>query len=885
MRDIVITSSILILAIFIIRYLAKGKIHPILQYALWLPVVLRLMMPVPLWNSQFSILNYFPESLMQRETAKGQDFWAGADGSIVYQPGMNTGIGIQNQADADADTSVPYQTATDKDISDTAADLPIPSLTNDTQTDIFPPAGNGIQGESSYQNTNGTTFLDSLHNILFYLWIAGIIVTGGYMLFYQMKWKRYLQKMRKPLKGMETYRGLSVYTVKGLPSPCLCGRCIYLTKEMSADEKRLNHILVHEYCHYKHLDSLWVVVRCILTIVYWFNPLVWAAAHASKQDSELACDEASIRLLGEDERIAYGKTLLRLIAGEEQERNRMGVASTMSGEEEGIRERIFRIARKRKYAALAAVGVVLLAATLILVTFSGAGKEDTAINTADESTAGNEAQSEEALEQMKEQLEKEVEALAQEKELAQKQAEETKKQMVESEAEKAALQEQEAVLTKLSSYDARIDVLGSQGNVYGIYDAKIPRDYVQAYYEKGEEALDEDIYQLEKVKGADGSDITIYGMYTKEYGCRGIKILIGDDVNDFDEPWLVSGMHGLEENIRVYESAQDGLPRTFACRMNIANTSSTEIWRLYLCDRYDTGTIDLYQLEAQDYMEQINKRMRFEIAEAEKKIVVYDNEKRIGEIEIPASEAAVKEIKRAALDASMVSFELGAHEDELKLMIGLGIQLNGIDEIWYHGLPIISFPITCGSMGAREFHLGEASIESDYVNAKKQSQPSIDELCVLPLADNSESVLEEAFKSEEGHYDVAVTYCNPCPSYTRISDTFGERTNPVTREKRMHNGVDLAASAGADIVAAADGTVYQTGYDVSGGNYVALYHELNGEFTYYMACQDILVSEGEKVTAGQKIATVGSTGRSTGYHLHFAVSRDGEYIEPVFEEF
>lgn len=58
---------------------------------------------------------------------------------------------------------------------------------------------------------------------------------------------------------------------------------------------------------------------------------------------------------------------------------------------------------------------------------------------------------------------------------------------------------------------------------------------------------------------------------------------------------------------------------------------------------------------------------------------------------------------------------------------------------------------------------------------------------------------------------------------------------------------------------------------------------MSGEYTYYTHCQEITVTEGSSVTAGQKIAAVGSTGRSTGPHLHFALSRDGEYVEPVFE--
>ena len=99
----------------------------------------------------------------------------------------------------------------------------------------------------------------------------------------------------------------------------------------------------------------------------------------------------------------------------------------------------------------------------------------------------------------------------------------------------------------------------------------------------------------------------------------------------------------------------------------------------------------------------------------------------------------------------------------------------------------------------------------------------------------------------------------------------------------FHLGMDFAAEAGTPITAAADGAVVKTGFDSECGNYLILLHE-NGAATYYCHCQDILAEEGAKVKSGEQIATVGSTGRSTGPHLHFGVSRSGDYIEPIFIE-
>lgn len=126
--------------------------------------------------------------------------------------------------------------------------------------------------------------------------------------------------------------------------------------------------------------------------------------------------------------------------------------------------------------------------------------------------------------------------------------------------------------------------------------------------------------------------------------------------------------------------------------------------------------------------------------------------------------------------------------------------------------------------------------------------------------------------------DIGIIYDKPC-KYSRISDTFGSRTHPVTQEVIVHEGIDYAAERGTDVTAAADGIVYATGYSTKYGNYVVLLH-INGEMTYYCHCAEVVVEKDTQVRRGEKIATVGSTGMSTGAHLHFALSRFGEFINP-----
>lgn len=135
---------------------------------------------------------------------------------------------------------------------------------------------------------------------------------------------------------------------------------------------------------------------------------------------------------------------------------------------------------------------------------------------------------------------------------------------------------------------------------------------------------------------------------------------------------------------------------------------------------------------------------------------------------------------------------------------------------------------------------------------------------------------------DENFSDAEILFSYPVED-ARVSDGYGSRVHPVSGDASFHLGIDFAADEGTPVMAAADGTVVRTGFDSDCGNYLILLHE-NGAATYYFHCQDILAEEGQKVKNGEQIATVGSTGKSTGPHLHFGVSRDGDYMEPKFKE-
>ena len=143
------------------------------------------------------------------------------------------------------------------------------------------------------------------------------------------------------------------------------------------------------------------------------------------------------------------------------------------------------------------------------------------------------------------------------------------------------------------------------------------------------------------------------------------------------------------------------------------------------------------------------------------------------------------------------------------------------------------------------------------------------------------AVAEERKKlaAEQGRkYDGGV-FTWPAPSYTRISDDYGNRIHPTLGIQKFHNGIDMAAPGGSAILAAYDGKVVAADYNSSMGNYIMIDHG-DSLYTIYMHASALYVSKGMEVSKGSKIAAVGTTGRSTGNHLHFSVRLNGNYVNP-----
>ena len=118
-----------------------------------------------------------------------------------------------------------------------------------------------------------------------------------------------------------------------------------------------------------------------------------------------------------------------------------------------------------------------------------------------------------------------------------------------------------------------------------------------------------------------------------------------------------------------------------------------------------------------------------------------------------------------------------------------------------------------------------------------------------------------------------------------VSSNYGYRVHPITGAKDYHKGIDIARTSGTEILAGFDGTVTTAAYDGSYGNYVVIETVVEDGKTLeakYAHCNTLLVTVGQTVKTGDVIATVGSTGSSTGPHLHMEVVKDGQYLNPIF---
>lgn len=293
MIEAVISSSVLITIIILIRTIFKGKIKSSVRYSLWLIAAVRLFLPFELASSPISVMNA-AEDIFPQEIVSESDNSAALNEAEPYIP---EGIIEKN----------------------TEKEIPMPEA-DDTEP---------FSLKSTFDS------IRKFVTIVMLLWFGAVNIL-------------YSSELRRSRKEYAHKAPLHIYTAPELVSPCIFGLffpAIYIPEKSAEDDEAVEYIIAHELCHYYHGDLLWTVLRYVLLSVYWFDPFVWAAAILSKRDCECACDEAAIKMLGEERRFGYGKAIIDLIPLKRSES--FGVASTsMASGKNVLKERMRFIASK-----------------------------------------------------------------------------------------------------------------------------------------------------------------------------------------------------------------------------------------------------------------------------------------------------------------------------------------------------------------------------------------------------------------------------------------------------------------------------------------------------------------------------------------------------------
>lgn len=332
MLEWIISSAVLTAIVIALRCVFKGKISLRVQYALWALVLLRLLVPVSFGSTGLSVLN-----LIDRPAAAK---------TVTFTP--ISSVGSKNPVVViDPFTYVQDQSAERQTI------------------------GASWQADGANAGTPVT-----VANILMIVWLAGAGVIALWLLITNL---RFYFKLRRSRKALEIGGcPLPVYTSDRIETPCLFGLirpAIYVTPEISDRFPVLRYAIEHEATHYRHGDHIWSILRGVCLALHWYNPLVWLAAVLSRNDAELACDEAAIKRIGEENRAEYGRTLIELTC---EKRSALFItATTMTGSGRNIKERIRLIVKKPRTAAYTLIALMLIVAVTVGCTFTGANEENT----------------------------------------------------------------------------------------------------------------------------------------------------------------------------------------------------------------------------------------------------------------------------------------------------------------------------------------------------------------------------------------------------------------------------------------------------------------------------------------------------------------------------
>ena len=354
----------MIVVVMILRKLFGSRVKSGAICVLWALVAIRLLIPVQLFGNVVNVTDYLTENVINLQgrgiTTEVQVKWdsvsdsqTGDDSQVgngVYPAGrVQSGSGTHsdgnlqaaNNAKADGNIQIGSSAMSD----------------NNAQT------GSYVRSTSHVQSDDYVKIV----NYMRVIWLIGMVVMFAVVVVSNLIFTGRLMSSRK-LAGKSGR--INIYKTETVNSACLYGvfhPAVYVNNKAADNE----FIIIHELTHYRHRDNWWALVRMLCVCIYWFNPLVWVAAHFHKEDCELFCDEAVVRNCSVSERQKYGEVLLNAAA---RHSGRLSDIYLLSGASSGyheLKKRIERIADNKKTYKSAAFVLVIIVVAVTVLAFGG----------------------------------------------------------------------------------------------------------------------------------------------------------------------------------------------------------------------------------------------------------------------------------------------------------------------------------------------------------------------------------------------------------------------------------------------------------------------------------------------------------------------------------
>lgn len=847
----IITSSVVILFVYIIAHIFEKKISSCTKYALWLLVVIKLLLPIPDFESKYHIFNFI-ENPVVNENIYGWTNDKDENIGLLNVEKESSIFGKNINDDAETDIKIEeiwggkdFLGIDYKEVEEEREDN---SYGIDNVIDI--------NNNESLENSNifvltgdlSANVLEKLLIIIRLIYILGVLACSTVFMCGNIRFRKYIRQKGKYIKAYK--QKIPMYRIEEYYGACLYGGLkpiiiVGNNKGLSIEQQHM--VLTHEYVHYLHGDHIWSMVRCICIALYWYNPLVWLAASASRKDGELACDQGTLERIGKKQRIAYGQSLLEIAKKSEEFKDITSVAfyysTTAAGGKNEMKKRISMIARGAKTSMIALFAVVILSLGCIGCTF---GKPIT-------------------------------EAPVEEYESSESQKLNTDENIDEQQKEANAEQQTGEIFEDNESTD---ELIKKYPNLYSepqedkvcisVQPSEI-REQLEYYYipegDKQEE-LKKMLDSMEELsaemanhvkKSVDNGKIKVQWGWNLRYNEKYYRVYNDGyfvSVN-LNEENIVDVFY--EQNLELYEKISD-----------------------LLLQELDYGVVDISTIK--------------DIVSATLTVKAYRTDHKLYSQTI-TDEESLKKIEQWFSNAKPVPgvYDCGcdgaslvlktASGEEIKMSLATdSCTLFAVNGEFYDYRPKEKVNENWDSERVYELFDQIPNVFEEEQEVILEEIPGTDSSVDMQEikdvnAEDLEMTVEEWATETVLEMDKVNTFIWPTTS-TTVSTNFGVREHPLTGEKKVIDYMGIAGSEGDSIYAVADGTIAEVGFDNTLGNYIVLTTNTE-EVVTYGHLNGSKVPKGKEVKAGEIIGLMGKTGSATGVFLSISVEVDGELVDPM----